>query len=246
MENNFNWINFFFNGLVDNVNNIPLSQYVIDNNRQRLYSNPMYHFHHPPRNDITSDPVVRTSTSQSQYSSSELRELQQQVIENANRLRMMTSLQYIQHSNNVNSMNDTSQQTSYNYNINVDTPQMSTGSSRMANNDGLFHDLGDMINDILLESLTTLTAIRPEDFEDVKVTISETQFNKLRNHTITDEDTINIEECSICMEPYVLNEEVKVLPCKHMFHIECVRKWLCCEKTSCPTCREDVRKLHID
>jgi hypothetical protein len=47
-------------------------------------------------------------------------------------------------------------------------------------------------------------------------------------------------ECSICMEEYKPEERVMVLPCKHEFHPDCIRKW-CLEtpNANCPLCRQD-------
>jgi hypothetical protein len=42
--------------------------------------------------------------------------------------------------------------------------------------------------------------------------------------------------CSICLEKFKEDEQVKELSCKHLFHPACINKWLK-EKESCPTCR---------
>lgn len=41
----------------------------------------------------------------------------------------------------------------------------------------------------------------------------------------------HILQCSICMEDFHLDEEVKRLPCDHHYHEECIIRWLelvCC------------------
>jgi hypothetical protein len=43
-------------------------------------------------------------------------------------------------------------------------------------------------------------------------------------------------KCSICLEQFAKGEKVCELPCKHIFHDACVRKWLQ-QKASCPVCR---------
>lgn len=35
-----------------------------------------------------------------------------------------------------------------------------------------------------------------------------------------------ITSCSICMCDYILNERLKILPCFHEFHGECIEKWI--------------------
>eukprot|EP00467_Chlorarachnion_reptans_P015684 CAMPEP_0114517688 /NCGR_PEP_ID=MMETSP0109-20121206/18032_1 /TAXON_ID=29199 /ORGANISM="Chlorarachnion reptans, Strain CCCM449" /LENGTH=388 /DNA_ID=CAMNT_0001698235 /DNA_START=12 /DNA_END=1178 /DNA_ORIENTATION=+ len=46
------------------------------------------------------------------------------------------------------------------------------------------------------------------------------------------------EECVICMEELAENERIKVLPCRHGFHPECILPWF--EKSgACPICRRE-------
>ncbi|XP_043687562.1 E3 ubiquitin-protein ligase RNF12-like [Telopea speciosissima] len=42
--------------------------------------------------------------------------------------------------------------------------------------------------------------------------------------------------CMICMEEYVRGVEIARLPCSHIFHSECIAKWLK-HKNTCPFCR---------
>ncbi|XP_061175682.1 uncharacterized protein LOC133184607 [Saccostrea echinata] len=46
--------------------------------------------------------------------------------------------------------------------------------------------------------------------------------------------------CSICMCDYILNERLKILPCFHEFHGECIEKWIVTNAT-CPICRVEVK-----
>ncbi|XP_074319587.1 E3 ubiquitin protein ligase RIN2-like [Silene latifolia] len=48
------------------------------------------------------------------------------------------------------------------------------------------------------------------------------------------------DECAICREPMA---RAKRLPCKHLFHLDCLRSWLdqsLMEMYSCPTCRKPL------
>lgn len=47
--------------------------------------------------------------------------------------------------------------------------------------------------------------------------------------------------CSICTEDFNKGEEVRVLPCNHKFHPECVDPWLLNVSGTCPLCRVDLR-----
>ncbi|KAK3779546.1 hypothetical protein RRG08_045292 [Elysia crispata] len=46
-------------------------------------------------------------------------------------------------------------------------------------------------------------------------------------------------QCAICMEDFELGTEVRKLPCDHMYHSECIVKWLEMHGT-CPVCRKDL------
>ncbi|KAL3684070.1 hypothetical protein R1sor_002092 [Riccia sorocarpa] len=58
------------------------------------------------------------------------------------------------------------------------------------------------------------------------------QFEKLTDGTPV--------ECSICLNDFVENEQVRLLPrCNHVFHIHCIDTWLL-SHVSCPVCRDGV------
>eukprot|EP00029_Vermamoeba_vermiformis_P001602 TRINITY_DN11796_c0_g1_i1.p1 TRINITY_DN11796_c0_g1~~TRINITY_DN11796_c0_g1_i1.p1 ORF type:complete len:245 (+),score=10.26 TRINITY_DN11796_c0_g1_i1:188-922(+) len=45
--------------------------------------------------------------------------------------------------------------------------------------------------------------------------------------------------CTVCLNDFEENEEVKQLPCKHYFHTECIEKWLQ-QRDACPLCNAAV------
>ncbi|XP_028770539.1 RING-H2 finger protein ATL20-like [Neltuma alba] len=45
--------------------------------------------------------------------------------------------------------------------------------------------------------------------------------------------------CFICLAKYAEKELVRILPCSHMFHLECVDKWLRIA-SSCPLCKWEI------
>ena len=47
--------------------------------------------------------------------------------------------------------------------------------------------------------------------------------------------------CSICLEEYALDTQVKVLPCGHIFHPVCIDKWLAGHGV-CPLCKCNVQE----
>jgi hypothetical protein len=44
-------------------------------------------------------------------------------------------------------------------------------------------------------------------------------------------------ECSVCLDTFVVSQPVRVLKCRHVFHRECVDRWLCEFYNNCPVCR---------
>jgi len=47
--------------------------------------------------------------------------------------------------------------------------------------------------------------------------------------------------CTVCLEPFCLNDTVSKLPrCEHLFHKDCVAKWLLERHRSCPLCSTEV------
>ncbi|XP_019181611.1 PREDICTED: E3 ubiquitin-protein ligase RLIM-like [Ipomoea nil] len=51
----------------------------------------------------------------------------------------------------------------------------------------------------------------------------------------------DVTQCNICLADYEEGDEIRVLPCHHEFHMECVDKWLKEIHGVCPLCRGDVR-----
>jgi len=46
--------------------------------------------------------------------------------------------------------------------------------------------------------------------------------------------------CSICTDEFELGEDIRLLPCNHMFHPACVDPWLLDISGTCPLCRIDL------
>ncbi|KAL5313084.1 hypothetical protein ACEPPN_019511 [Leptodophora sp. 'Broadleaf-Isolate-01'] len=47
--------------------------------------------------------------------------------------------------------------------------------------------------------------------------------------------------CSICVEDFAKGEDIRVLPCNHKFHPNCIDPWLLNISGTCPLCRVDLR-----
>ncbi|XP_053388155.1 LIM domain-containing protein A-like isoform X2 [Mercenaria mercenaria] len=54
-----------------------------------------------------------------------------------------------------------------------------------------------------------------------------------------DDEENHLEKCTICLSEFEDGEDVRRLPCMHLFHIVCVDQWLGMNK-KCPICRVDI------
>lgn len=60
------------------------------------------------------------------------------------------------------------------------------------------------------------------------------------NHNVLNNNIDNnTQECCICMNEYIINDEIIVLDCKHNFHATCIKTWLR-KKNSCAICRSKL------
>ncbi|XP_019171280.1 PREDICTED: E3 ubiquitin-protein ligase At1g63170-like [Ipomoea nil] len=50
------------------------------------------------------------------------------------------------------------------------------------------------------------------------------------------------QECSICLASYREKEEIRQLPCSHIFHLKCVDQWLRIT-SSCPLCKKKLESV---
>ncbi|XP_058055849.1 E3 ubiquitin-protein ligase Arkadia [Anopheles bellator] len=66
------------------------------------------------------------------------------------------------------------------------------------------------------------------------------KYKQLRLVSETDEDS---EKCTICLSQFEVDNDVRRLPCMHLFHKDCVDQWLVTNK-HCPICRVDI-EVHL-
>jgi hypothetical protein len=56
---------------------------------------------------------------------------------------------------------------------------------------------------------------------------------------IRSNDNLLLDECSICLETYKVNDKIINLDCSHSFHKDCLKIWLS-KNNTCPQCRENI------
>ncbi|KAJ2490450.1 hypothetical protein IWW37_003106 [Coemansia sp. RSA 2050] len=47
-------------------------------------------------------------------------------------------------------------------------------------------------------------------------------------------------ECAICLDEIHVGHVIRNLPCPHVFHAECIDRWLLCQSSTCPLCKRDT------
>lgn len=65
--------------------------------------------------------------------------------------------------------------------------------------------------------------------------LSQLQVDEIQKTKWSCKDGVNT--CTVCIEDFDIGDEVKTLPCKHVFHSLCINKWVLERSTVCPNCK---------
>ena len=77
---------------------------------------------------------------------------------------------------------------------------------------------------------------RIHENRNVPPSILSTQVRIVKINEFILETDIN-SMCSICLEPFVENNLINTLKCKHMYHSKCIDTWFSTNNNNCPMCR---------
>ncbi|KAJ2004235.1 hypothetical protein H4R26_002638 [Coemansia thaxteri] len=55
-----------------------------------------------------------------------------------------------------------------------------------------------------------------------------------------------IATCIVCIDDFVAGSKMRILPCGHNYHIECIDPWLTTKSSLCPLCKYDTRDVLTD
>lgn len=93
--------------------------------------------------------------------------------------------------------------------------------------------------DINVDNMTYEELLQLEDkIGKVSKGMQEEDYQQLRKHGATKQE--EEELCSICYYNLKEGEEIHRLPCKHIFHCECIKEWLMKERV-CPMCKQEIK-----
>mmetsp|Transcript_28973 Transcript_28973/g.46861 ORF Transcript_28973/g.46861 Transcript_28973/m.46861 type:complete len:185 (+) Transcript_28973:785-1339(+) len=74
---------------------------------------------------------------------------------------------------------------------------------------------------------------------------SQTAIQDLDEITVDPKLASKKQLCPVCVEELRLHQDVRKMPCKHIFHEDCLLSWLTKHNT-CPMCRHELDTLDLD
>ncbi|KAL2498242.1 Ubiquitin--protein ligase [Abeliophyllum distichum] len=99
-----------------------------------------------------------------------------------------------------------------------------------------------VVNDHILDETSVFEDVVQQSLEesdgDSMVPAKDSSIKSLERKIIDDQN-INSGSCMICLDEFPIGSKAICMPCSHMFHSSCLKKWL---RTShyCPICRFEI------
>jgi hypothetical protein len=80
--------------------------------------------------------------------------------------------------------------------------------------------------------------------QDFKRIVPDEELAKLQVVSFSELQTDD-KSCSICLDEFVPESQLYIIPCNHLFHKECLEGWVA-ENYKCPVCRGEIAKYKVD
>jgi len=74
-------------------------------------------------------------------------------------------------------------------------------------------------------------------YPDAAPPVEEVFVINLPQRTCTEDED---KECCICLGSFEAGETVRILPCRHEYHAQCIDQWLTSHHRTCPICKGDI------
>jgi len=155
--------------------------------------------------------------------------------------------------------------------VNIQTPPTTMTMSNLPNtenNNDIHRNIRNMINQINIDDENQNNHVLIDTPEDVKILMSQEEFSEMECktyieyiqrvrpesiNTITENNEIEIviddnDICTICTDDFKITDDIIILPkCNHIFHKQCIGRWLTEFKNKCPLCNTDVsdNPIHV-
>lgn len=127
----------------------------------------------------------------------------------------------------------------YNFTHGIIPPVPSNNGNSNSNLSNIFNSIDNVSANSFLQSFLNIMNLQQQNMEDVRATLGKEGEKEIKNYKLK-EDLDGT--CSVCMMKLEKTQEVSELKCKHVFHKECIMKWLKEYNYKCPVCRAECGK----
>lgn len=106
------------------------------------------------------------------------------------------------------------------------------------NNDNTSHIIIEDSNNNIISLTNIINTLN--NTENNNEILSEIDFDNIRSEKFKnyiDNNNNGINYCSICLDKFNDNDDIKILECDHIYHFDCIKEWLLKYKNTCPICR---------
>ena len=99
---------------------------------------------------------------------------------------------------------------------------------------------GQLVRQGLTEGIQRhLQVLQLDSRVQIPLSKEETQRLPMRKYNSKKEASDN---CVICVDEFIEEDQVRVLPCSHIFHPQCIDEWLVNHSSLCPLCKKEVSR----